>query len=68
MSHEITLEQAADKANQAAVVLSLLKVCPQRLEEGEVEALATLLRSLVGNVYGWLAEEQEQRKGQQPCN
>lgn len=45
MSHEITLEQAADKANQAAVVLSLLKVCPQRLEEAEVEALATLLCS-----------------------
>ncbi|HBE9089092.1 TPA: hypothetical protein KNG84_001099 [Serratia fonticola] len=68
MSREITLEQAADKAHQAEVVLSLLKVCPQSLDEYEVEALATLLCSLIGNTRVWFIEEQAERKEQQSCS
>ncbi|WP_439040362.1 hypothetical protein ACSJLR_002789 [Serratia bockelmannii] len=58
MSHEITLEQATEKARQAEIVLLLLEVCPQRLEKDEAELLTSLLSSLVGSAVTWLLEEQ----------
>lgn len=62
MSHEITLEQATERARQAEIVLLLLEVCPQRLEEDEVELLTSLLSSLVGSTAAWLLEEQAIRE------
>lgn len=57
MSHEITINQAAEKARQAEVVLALIESHPHSFDDYEIENLATLLRSLAGNVCGWLTEE-----------
>lgn len=67
MSREITLEQAAEKAMQAETVQALMESDPHQLEDSEVSALATLLRSLVGTACIWMNEEQTQR-GNKPCN
>jgi hypothetical protein len=64
MAHEITLQQAAQKAEQAETVLQLLKFYPNSLTESEIEALAFLLSSLVGNASAWLAEEQARQEAE----
>jgi hypothetical protein len=38
MTHEITLEQAAQKAEQAETVLQLLKFYPNSLADSEIES------------------------------
>lgn len=61
MSHEITLEQATERAYQSAIVCRLIESHPHSLEDGELTALASLLARLTGNVATWLMEEQAQR-------
>ncbi|EMJ3156362.1 hypothetical protein [Yersinia enterocolitica] len=61
MAHEITLEKAAEMAQQAEVVCRLLEICPVELEDCEVTAIASLLADLTGRVTTWLLEEQSQR-------
>ncbi|QBX68677.1 hypothetical protein [Serratia quinivorans] len=63
MSDEITLEQAAEKAAQAETVLALIESYPHQLEDSEISALSTLLRSLIGSACIWLNEEQARRSG-----
>ncbi|MBC3211407.1 hypothetical protein [Serratia fonticola] len=67
MSREITLEQASEKAMQAETVLALMESYPHQLEDSEVSALATLLRSLIGTTCIWMNEEQAQRRNK-ACN
>lgn len=62
MSHEITLEQAAERAHQAEIVCRLLESHPDALTYGEVIVMASLLARLTGNVTTWLMEEQRQRE------
>lgn len=61
MSHEITLEQAFERAYQSEIVRRLIESYPDRLEDGEIAVLASLLARLTGNVAAWLMEEQSQR-------
>ncbi len=63
MSHEITLDEAAEDAMQAEIVCRLLEHYPCALEDSDISAIATLLRRLTGNVAVWLIEEQAQREG-----
>lgn len=62
MSHEHSLEQVVEMAEQAEVVLRLAEDYPSTLEPGEVTAIVSLVRQLTGRVVGWLGEEQAQRK------
>ncbi|MCW2485755.1 hypothetical protein J5069_07570 [Candidatus Symbiopectobacterium sp. NZEC127] len=62
MSHEITLEQAMERAEQAEVIANLLKHYPNRLESNEVSAIAGLLARLSGNVFCWLSDELAERE------
>lgn len=50
MSHEITLAQAADKAHQVEVLMTMLFHCTDNLVKSEVEAVARLAASLAGSV------------------
>lgn len=61
MSHEITLEQAAERACQAEIICKLIECHSNQLEGSEVTAVAALLARLTGNVAVWLMEEQAQR-------
>ncbi|QDL31282.1 hypothetical protein [Serratia liquefaciens] len=61
MSHEITLEQATEKARQAEIILLLLEAFPHRLAEDEAELITGLMSSLVGSAAAWLLEEQSIR-------
>lgn len=63
MSHEITLDEARERAVQAELVLRLLESHPHQLSDCEVSDIATLCRRLIGNAAGWLIEEQAQREG-----
>ncbi|MGF2654826.1 hypothetical protein ACQUWL_20250 [Serratia marcescens] len=62
MTHEHSLEQVVEMAEQAEVVLRLAEDYPSTLEPGEVIAIVSLVRQLTGRVVGWLEEEQAQRK------
>lgn len=56
---EITLSQAAEKAYQAEVVLSLMQDKQAvHMEASEVDALIVMLRKLVGEVGGFLGDEE----------
>lgn len=63
MSHDITLEQAAEMAHQAAVVCAMLEDHPHHMDDCDVAMIAALLKKLTGNVAAWLIEEQAQREG-----
>ncbi|EKT4000277.1 TPA: hypothetical protein OW155_002712 [Klebsiella pneumoniae] len=58
MAHEISLEQAAEKAHQAEVICRMMEVYPNKMDCTEIEALSSLLRVLTGDVCAWLIEEQ----------
>lgn len=62
MSHEITLEQATERATQAEIICRLLEDFPHQLQESETSAIATLLKRLSGDVAAWMIEEQAQRE------
>ncbi|QWA12775.1 hypothetical protein GTU79_08815 [Sodalis ligni] len=63
MSHELTLDEAAERATQAEIVCRLLEHYPCAMESSDISAIATLLRRLTGNVAAWLIEEQAHREG-----
>lgn len=61
--HEITLSQAAEKAYQAEVILALMQDKKAvHMEDSEVDALIVMLRKLVGEVGGFLGEEEAQQE------
>ncbi|KGT88308.1 hypothetical protein NG99_21350 [Erwinia typographi] len=62
MSHEITLEQAAEMAHQAEIVCAMLEDHPHHMTDGDVSAIAALVKKLAGHAAGWLIEEQAQRE------
>lgn len=65
MSHEISLEQAKEKACQAEIILRMLESYPDHIGETELSSVITLTRRLNGEVHAWLIEEQaakEKRK------
>ncbi|KAB8310785.1 hypothetical protein EH227_02640 [Rouxiella chamberiensis] len=69
MARDITLEQAAERASQAEVILMMLECYPHQLEDSELLAIVTLLKRLTGNVAAWLIEEQaEQQVNQEVKN
>lgn len=58
MAHEITLEQAAERAHQAEVICRMLESHPDKMDDSEYHAMASLLAKLTGDVCAWLMEEQ----------
>ena len=50
MAHEISLEQAAEKAHQAEIICRMMEVYPNKMDCTEIEALSSLLRTLTGDV------------------
>lgn len=62
MHREVTLEQAAERAQQAEFICRMMEDHPHRMEDCDITAMAALLSSLVGNVAAWLSEEQAQRE------
>ncbi|EHS3156713.1 hypothetical protein E7703_00595 [Citrobacter portucalensis] len=63
MSRKITLEQAAERAQQTEIIARLVEDFPHRLADSEVSAIATLLKRLSGDVTAWLIEELAEREG-----
>lgn len=64
MAHEISLEQAKEKACQAEMILRMLESHPDQMGEVELSSVITLTRRLSGEVHAWLIEEQtKQGKG-----
>lgn len=57
MARDITLDQAAERASQAEVILMMLECYPHQLEDSELLAIVSLLKRLTGNVAAWLIEE-----------
>jgi len=58
MAHEITLEQATERAHQAEVICRMMESHPDKMDDSEVQAMASLLAKLTGGVCAWLMEEQ----------
>ncbi|WP_274851813.1 hypothetical protein [Serratia marcescens] len=54
---DITLEQATERARQAEVICRILEHYPNSMDAYEIEAIASLLGKLTGNVAAWLAED-----------
>lgn len=63
MSHEISLDQANEKACQAEVILKMLESYPDEIGDKELSHVITLVRKLTGEVHAWLIEEQAIREG-----
>ncbi|SAI93515.1 hypothetical protein [Enterobacter hormaechei] len=64
MAHEISLDQAKEKACQAEMILRMLESYPDDIGEVELSSVITLTRRLSGEVHAWLIEEQaKQGKG-----
>ncbi|EJG9558061.1 hypothetical protein NBK70_002593 [Escherichia coli] len=56
---ELTIQQAAEKAYQAEIILSL--ICEKsavRMEDSEIDALIAIVKDLIGDVGGFLGEEE----------
>lgn len=69
MARDITLDQAAERASQAEVILMMLECYPHQLEGSELLAIVSLLKRITGNVAAWLIEEQaEQQLNQEVKN
>ncbi len=62
MSHEITLEQAAERAHQVEIIARLMESYPHQLMDCEIEAISALIARLSGSVVTWLGEEMAQRR------
>lgn len=68
MARDITLEQAAERASQAEVILMMLECYPHQLEDSELSAIISLLKRLTGNVAAWLIEEQAEQQSKDEGN
>lgn len=64
MSHEITISQAAENAQQAEIICLMLESYPDQMDYSELIAIASLLKRLTGNVSAWLIEELALREAQ----
>lgn len=64
MRSAITIQQAAESAQQAEIICRLLEDSPHSLEDCDMSAIATLLKRLSGDVAVWLLEEIDQRGAQ----
>ncbi len=56
---ELTIHQAAEKAYQAEIILAL--ICEKsvvHMESSEVDALLVMVKKLIGDVGGFLGEEE----------
>ncbi|MFU2315671.1 hypothetical protein [Rahnella sp. PCH160] len=62
MSHEITIQQAADRADQANVTLLMLRRSIEDMDTSEIETAVNLAQGLIDYVSAWLIEEQSQRE------
>ncbi|CCG85428.1 hypothetical protein [Erwinia piriflorinigrans] len=62
MSHEITLEQAAEMAHQSEIIARLIESHPHQMQDCEIIAIVSLLSRLTGSVTAWLIEELAQRE------
>ncbi|EIC82981.1 hypothetical protein [Serratia sp. M24T3] len=65
MSHEITLQQAADKAVLAETIALLLEEYPGELPPTQAGMTINLIRRLCGEAACWLLEEQMLREAKQ---
>lgn len=63
MAHEITLQQAAESADQGGVVLLMLSKTIEDMDSGDIEAAVILASRLVARAAAWLLEEQYQQEG-----
>lgn len=65
MAHEITLQQAADRADQANVTLFMLRKVINEMDYPDIETAVTMASKLMDSVTAWLLEEQHQRENAQ---
>lgn len=55
---ELTVQQAADKAYQAEIILALTQgKSAVRMEDSEIDALIVMVKELIGDVGSFLGEE-----------
>ena len=55
---ELTVQQAADKADQAEIILALMQgKSAVRMEDSEIDALIVMVKELIGDVGSFLGEE-----------
>ncbi|EPF6666624.1 TPA: hypothetical protein MDE87_001777 [Klebsiella pneumoniae] len=56
---DLTVQQAAEKAYQAAIILTLMQEkSAVRMEDSEIDALIVMVKKLIGDVGGFLGEEE----------
>ncbi|CTZ09395.1 hypothetical protein QJN88_21520 [Escherichia coli] len=58
---EFTLNEIAERAQQVEIICRLLEVYPDKLNDGDISALAGLLAKLSGSVALWLIDERFKR-------
>ncbi|MEZ2895182.1 hypothetical protein [Providencia rettgeri] len=56
---DITIHQAAEKAQQVEMINLLIESYPHKMQDSEITALATLMASLAGDVSLFLINEIE---------
>lgn len=61
MSADITIHQAAEKAQQVELINLLIESYPHKMQDSEITALATLMAGLAGDVSLFLINEIEKR-------
>ncbi|MDV0648224.1 hypothetical protein RZP13_01855 [Klebsiella quasipneumoniae subsp. similipneumoniae] len=55
---ELTIQQVAEKAFQAEIILALMQEkTAVRMEDSEIDALIAMVKDLIGDVGGFLGEE-----------
>lgn len=59
---DITLEQAAERAQQAELILAMWEDQPHQMESCEIAALISLVKSLTGGLASFLIELQAQQE------
>ncbi|EPK3133343.1 hypothetical protein I9723_002545 [Morganella morganii] len=57
MSADITIHQAAEKAQQVELINLLIESHPHQLQDSEISALSSLMAKLSGDVCVFLQEE-----------
>ncbi|MBM7342727.1 hypothetical protein [Pantoea coffeiphila] len=65
MAHEITLQQAALRADHANVTLFMLRKAIIDMDYPDIETALTMASKLMESVTAWLLEEQHQRENAQ---
>ncbi|EEV1123662.1 hypothetical protein OQA07_002242 [Escherichia coli O4] len=61
---EITLAEAAERAQQTEIICRLLEVYPDKITDADISALASLLARLSGGVSAWLLAEEAKHNEQ----